>query len=486
MQSKDKADERCSSSGRRPARCRRQLMAAARGRSAGCSSSSCAAPTTAATCWCRYRQRLLLRRCAPNIAIAQARRRPNGALPLDANWGLHPALRDSVYPLYTAEARRPSSPSPAPTTSRAATSKRRTASSWARLDKGRDYRSGFLNRLAGVLGAGPRRVAHRLHRPAAADRCAAPAKAANMALRRCGSGIDARGRARSSRPCTATPRSRSRWPRLSGARRSHARGCRRDGRRQPQRHDRQGLRAGGAPHRAADARPLRPRLRRRRRLGHPRGPGRGHRLPGQPLSKNWAAAWPASRRRWARRLEGHGGRRHQRVRPHLPRERQPRHRPWPRHGVLGAGRRRRRRRVGALASSKCGEQVPGADRAVFGGLFRQPRCSRTATTRCSTNTGRACSVGAVQRRMYGLAIAQRSSPVNNSRESFCSQEHLSVRRQTPTSFSRSWPRPTARQDRGAASSLSVGNLSMLRRGWGTWRLLVCCCWRERIQMLQLP
>jgi uncharacterized protein (DUF1501 family) len=33
----------------------------------------------------------------PNIAIPKT-----AALPVDADWGLHPALRDSIYPLFTA------------------------------------------------------------------------------------------------------------------------------------------------------------------------------------------------------------------------------------------------------------------------------------------------------------------------------------------------------------------------------------------------
>ena len=35
----------------------------------------------------------------PNIAIARPGR-AQGALPLDADWGLHPALRDTILPLY--------------------------------------------------------------------------------------------------------------------------------------------------------------------------------------------------------------------------------------------------------------------------------------------------------------------------------------------------------------------------------------------------
>ena len=36
----------------------------------------------------------------PNIAIARPGPAADAALPLDADWGLHPALRDSIYPLW--------------------------------------------------------------------------------------------------------------------------------------------------------------------------------------------------------------------------------------------------------------------------------------------------------------------------------------------------------------------------------------------------
>jgi uncharacterized protein (DUF1501 family) len=36
----------------------------------------------------------------PTLAIGKPGSNTDSALPLDANWGLHPALRDSIYPLY--------------------------------------------------------------------------------------------------------------------------------------------------------------------------------------------------------------------------------------------------------------------------------------------------------------------------------------------------------------------------------------------------
>src|SRR4051794_13718788 len=36
----------------------------------------------------------------PNISIPTPSNAPLSALPLTADWGLHPALRDTIYPLY--------------------------------------------------------------------------------------------------------------------------------------------------------------------------------------------------------------------------------------------------------------------------------------------------------------------------------------------------------------------------------------------------
>ena len=97
--------------------------------------------------------------------------------------------------------------------------------------------------------------------------------------------------------------------------------------------------------------------------GHPCGPGRRQRRAGH-------AAGPAGtgagglRGRHGRRLEADHGGGHQRIRPHLPRERQQGHRPWPRHRVLDQG--------GAVRRTHCRPPGRGAPRP----------CSRTATTRC--------------------------------------------------------------------------------------------------------
>ena len=86
----------------------------------------------------------------PRIAVA----RPGeiqGALPLDAGWGLHPALAASVMPLY---AKGQAAFLPFAGTDDLSRSHFETQDSielGQALDRGRDYRSGFLNRLAGVL-----------------------------------------------------------------------------------------------------------------------------------------------------------------------------------------------------------------------------------------------------------------------------------------------------------------------------------------------
>jgi len=70
----------------------------------------------------------------PNIAIKRPGDAADAALPLSADWGLHPALKGSVFPLCSV-AKQCSCPSPARTTPRAATSKRRIRSSWANRSK---------------------------------------------------------------------------------------------------------------------------------------------------------------------------------------------------------------------------------------------------------------------------------------------------------------------------------------------------------------
>ncbi|MGM9480826.1 DUF1501 domain-containing protein [Roseateles sp. NT4] len=87
----------------------------------------------------------------PNIAIAKS-----AALPLDANWGLAPALADSIHPLW---GKGQAAFVPFAGTNDTTRSHFETQDhiELGQADEGsRDFRSGFMNRLAGVLGAGSR------------------------------------------------------------------------------------------------------------------------------------------------------------------------------------------------------------------------------------------------------------------------------------------------------------------------------------------
>ncbi|MCE4556715.1 DUF1501 domain-containing protein [Roseateles cellulosilyticus] len=85
----------------------------------------------------------------PNIAIAKA-----AALPLDAGWGLAPAVADSIHPLWL---KNQAAFVPFAGTNDTTRSHFETQDhiELGQPDEGsRDFRSGFMNRLAGVLGAG--------------------------------------------------------------------------------------------------------------------------------------------------------------------------------------------------------------------------------------------------------------------------------------------------------------------------------------------
>jgi uncharacterized protein (DUF1501 family) len=85
----------------------------------------------------------------PNIAIAKT-----VALPLDANWGLAPAVADSIHPLW---GKNQAAFVPFAGTNDTTRSHFETQDhiELGQADEGsRDFRSGFMNRLAGVLGAG--------------------------------------------------------------------------------------------------------------------------------------------------------------------------------------------------------------------------------------------------------------------------------------------------------------------------------------------
>ena len=163
----------------------------------------------------------------------------------------------------------------------------------------RDYRSGFMSRLAAALDA---RQADRLHRPAAADLPRQVAGAEHrrstdvgQARRRRSPGQADQGHVRAERPGVLGV------GRLSSSRRRLSLDLGGDDRGQSRRGLAAGLRTVGAPHRPADARAVQPRLCRRRRLGHPRQPGRAPPAISPIASASSAARSPASPKRSARR-----------------------------------------------------------------------------------------------------------------------------------------------------------------------------------------
>ncbi|MBI1771278.1 MAG: DUF1501 domain-containing protein [Burkholderiales bacterium] len=88
----------------------------------------------------------------PNIAIARPGSIPDAALALNADWGLHPALRDTIYPMFQ---QGEAAFIPFAGTDDLTLSHFETQDSIEMgqpLNGSRDFHSGFLNRLAKVLG----------------------------------------------------------------------------------------------------------------------------------------------------------------------------------------------------------------------------------------------------------------------------------------------------------------------------------------------
>ncbi|MEO6972388.1 MAG: DUF1501 domain-containing protein [Rhodoferax sp.] len=89
----------------------------------------------------------------PDIAVPRPGADPNAALSLQADWGLHPALRDTIYPLYQKGQVAFVPFAGTDDTSRSHFETQDSIELGQPLDRPRDYHSGFLNRLAGVVGA---------------------------------------------------------------------------------------------------------------------------------------------------------------------------------------------------------------------------------------------------------------------------------------------------------------------------------------------
>ena len=92
----------------------------------------------------------------PDIAIAKPSVELTSALALDSDWGLHPALRGTVYPLYKNGEAAFIPFAGTPDTSRSHFETQDSLEMGQPLDQSKNYRSGFLNRLASMVsGAEP-------------------------------------------------------------------------------------------------------------------------------------------------------------------------------------------------------------------------------------------------------------------------------------------------------------------------------------------
>ena len=90
----------------------------------------------------------------PNIAIAKPSTDLRSAIALDADWGLHPALRESIYPLYQNGQAAFIPFAGTEDTSRSHFETQDSIELGQPLDGAHNFRSGFLNRLAAVLNGG--------------------------------------------------------------------------------------------------------------------------------------------------------------------------------------------------------------------------------------------------------------------------------------------------------------------------------------------
>lgn len=94
----------------------------------------------------------------PNIAIARPGTGADSALALNADWGLHPALRDSIYPLFQQKEIAFVPFAGTDDLSRSHFETQDSIELGQQLNGRRDFHSGFMNRLAAVLNSGGRPV----------------------------------------------------------------------------------------------------------------------------------------------------------------------------------------------------------------------------------------------------------------------------------------------------------------------------------------
>ena len=86
-----------------------------------------------------------------NIAIAKPSAALDSALPLNADWGLHPALRDTIYPMFKNGQAAFIPFAGTPNTSRSHFETQDSIELGQPLEQSKNYRSGFLNRLASMV-----------------------------------------------------------------------------------------------------------------------------------------------------------------------------------------------------------------------------------------------------------------------------------------------------------------------------------------------
>jgi uncharacterized protein (DUF1501 family) len=87
----------------------------------------------------------------PNIAVARPSTELNSSLPLSVDWGLHPALRESIYPLFKQGQAAFIPFAGTEDLSRSHFETQDSIELGQPLDHSRNFRSGFLNRLAATL-----------------------------------------------------------------------------------------------------------------------------------------------------------------------------------------------------------------------------------------------------------------------------------------------------------------------------------------------
>jgi len=88
----------------------------------------------------------------PNIAIAKPSAALDSALSLNADWGLHPALRDTIYPMFKNGEAAFIPFAGTPNISRSHFETQDSIELGQPLEQSKNYRSGFLNRLASMVG----------------------------------------------------------------------------------------------------------------------------------------------------------------------------------------------------------------------------------------------------------------------------------------------------------------------------------------------